>query len=226
MQTRSTPLSIDVSASRILTDLEARVLVEWNGRQGFRHGQALTSAEREHLGALVSDLDRLIRSPLRVDTARAAARKLSTMGGARDTRDADAFVGALVDALLGLPDAAIEEASRRITAGEEPTISPKFMPTTAEVATLARRIVAGWQMRRDRLAQIAELAERPTEPKAETFTEAQMARMRAMSERLTAAAAMTSTARAAIPGRQSAAGRVAADIARRKAGRQAEQEQP
>lgn len=225
MQTRSTPLSIAASASRILTDLEARVVVEWNGRQGFRSGQALTPLEREQLGAVVADLDRMIRCPLRVETARASARKLSTMGGARDTRDADAFVGALVDALLGLPDAAIEEASRRISAGEEPTISQTYMPTSAEVAALARKIVSGWQLRRDRLAQLAELAQRPAEPKSETFTEAQMARMRAMSNRLAAAAAMTSTARASRPERQSAAGRVAADIERRKSERSSREEQ-
>lgn len=99
------------------------------------------------------------------------------------------------------------------------------MPTSAEVAALARKIVSGWQLRRDRLAQLAELAQRPAEPKSETFTEAQMARMRAMSNRLAAAAAMTSTARASRPERQSAAGRVAADIERRKSERSSREEQ-
>lgn len=199
----------------MLTDLSPRVVTAWDGQQAFRHGRALSPAERYDVTAAIEALDADIASPLRVETAVQCSRRLGTMGAGADF-DEDAFVDALIVALPGTPDAALEEASRRILAGEVKGISKAFMPKTAEVVALAREIVDGWTIRRARLAELLDMPERDPDPAQASFTPERMAKMQAMSARLVAAAAKVGESRPMTPGR-SAGARVAADIARRRA---------
>jgi len=201
----------------ILTDLEARTVTAWNGHVAYRNGAALTPAERESVRAAIAALDEQIGVPLATETVRRMAKRIATMGEARETFDAGVLVAALGVALPDCPDAALEEATRRILAGEEPGISDTFMPKVPQIARLTRRIVDGWRLRRAALAKFVDLPERPPELPEPSFTPEQMAAMRARMERLARGAAARASASQRGGGDMSAGARVAKDLKRRKA---------
>lgn len=217
VSTRSTPHSTDCSVARILTDLEGRTVTAWNGDVAYRNGAALTPAERDSVRSAIAALDEQISVPLAAETVRRMAKRIATMGEARETFDAGVLVAALGVALPDCPDAALEEATRRILAGEEPGISDTFMPKVPQIAQLTRRIVEGWRLRRDRLAKLIDLPEKAPELHEPSFTPDQMAAMRTRMERLARGAAARASASQRGEGGMSAGARVAEDLKRRKA---------
>lgn len=130
----------------------------------FRVGRALTQPEKIRLLRLAQDLD-LYLSPATLEEAAAAlvlplkAVRVSRDGGAVS----DAVAAQYAEALAGLPRRAMEDARRALNRDEAPGIDRKFLPTPTELAHLVKEFAAAAEFERRWIDHILALKEGPPE---------------------------------------------------------------
>lgn len=189
-------------------------MARWDGRRSFSHGHGLSATERRQVEQIVGDLNKALAEPVTEPTVRRSAKMLvASMKQSGETFSAADLVASLVIALNGRREAALAEAVRQILAFEADGFSKKYMPATPEIADLTRRIEQRWALQRESLAAMLKMDEQHAPVKERQPTPEEMADWRARAARLGRSAAVAS--QKALQG--SAAGRVAADLERRRA---------
>lgn len=211
--------------------LEARTIKVAPGLYRFPAGRGLTANDRQVISFETFRLANLLAETVPNDGGRVVeeiAEQVCASFVANDRNNADqAIYDGYAIALPGRAAAAVYEAVQRILRDEAPPeYSRKFRPQPGEIAQLSRAVEKEWALERVRLERLLTLEEQPPSPPEPEMTEEERAAVRDRARRLIAGAARHRSAGAqASETGESAGARVAADIARRKAERDAREGQ-
>ena len=175
---------------------------------GFRPGERLSDGERARVTAIRDHARNLFK---RLADAAFVARVFASLANERGLRPGareELLAADYATVLTTYPEAIVGEALRRVKAGEAPDVSPRFMPTSAEMGKVCSKAMADLRkvehsadrfLRFDRLAKPAPSG---VTRWGEAWTEQEAERRRVLAEKARSVAAnLGERARAKPPAR-------------------------